>query len=142
MTSMTEPESDIDTTIARPSYLNLGKVWVLSNFLSDNSLCNLVIDRMLEKLSRFLTHKVSSVSLSWIYDRTHSASKLRLLLTDVMISRIDEGTFTREAKGYPQELMFEFARKYAMGRSRQLPGPTFADRCSYHDHDEGEARCT
>lgn len=136
MSLMTEPLS-----FTSPSYLHLGKIWILSNYFGNNALGNLVIDRLLQTMDRLLFHRVSTPTLQYLFTNLPVDSKIRRLFIDAVTATMNGTTFEKEGKSLPQEIVFELARRHAFGQSPQLPGPTFADRCKYHTHDEGEAEC-
>ena len=141
MTLMTEPPSDRDSQFAPPSYLNLAKVWILANFLGNDLLCNVVIDRLLTKLDGLPRHKIVPSSLQYIFEKMSEGSKFRRLVLDVMAARMTGNCFKSNGAEYPQAGGFDMARRFAHGLSPQLPGPTYQERCKYHEHGEEEQHC-
>ena len=141
MTRMTEPNSLPGAPLIRPSYLNMAKVWVLSNFLGNNTLCNRVIDRFLQKWDSMTDITVAVNTVRYIFDSTSEDSKLRQLLIDAMSARVSKNWMDKCATEAPHALLVAFSQRYACGMLPQPPGPTQADRCKYHTHDEGEEKC-
>lgn len=102
-----------------PSYLSLGKAWILGDMLLDHSFCNKMIDLTLRRFRTFVAgsrEKANDTTLDHIWQHTAEDSKLRLLHTDICA-----GFYTR-------------------GKTYQK-GPSKEARCYYHIHDEGRVAC-
>lgn len=137
MSVMPEPP----TTVVGPSYLNLGKVWILASYVGNNTICNLVVDRLLQKAQLPYNGMVNSSTLQYIFENTSQDSQMQRLLVDIMKANITLQWFDLECNDYPAELIMAFARAYVTVEKPKVPGPSYADRCKYHIHEEGEETC-
>lgn len=127
---------------APPSYLNFGKVWALANYLGAPELRNLVIDGIIEKFATSVA-RINVLSLKRIWKMTFAGSTIRRVLVDYTVNTRCYSGSDAQAKmqALPEEIVQEAARRWLLGISKQ-PVPAFQDRCKYHEHAEGEPRCT
>lgn len=121
LNSMPEPVLLAHETPSPPALLNLTKVWILSNFLSNGTLCNQVIDRILQKLDGEPGTTVAARTLQYIFQFTAEDSKLRALYVEAMLARPNEKHFEKWGHEYPQDLLFQFARNMLLISNQHCP---------------------
>lgn len=122
------------------SNANLGKLWSFGNFLNDHVFANRVIDRLLQRFDNSPGQIVFPESLGNIWTITPQGCDVQRVLLDMMAARMNEQDLEKDKDKYPQDLLLELAKRYVSGQGKGK-SPTFADRCNYHTHEDGEARC-
>ena len=137
----------LDTTLmiepinsAPPAYLNLTKLWVLGNFVSDHVFTNSVIDRLLLKLALLPGHAVSGQTLQYIWEHTPQNCGIQRLFIEATAARTAENHIETWKNEILREILLDLSKRYASGRTTKK-SPTFADRCKYHTHENGEPKC-
>ncbi|KAK5728055.1 hypothetical protein LTR17_012252 [Elasticomyces elasticus] len=123
-----------------PSFLNLTKAWLLSTYLQDDALCNKLIDLQLAKYQASGSGVVSKSTLDYVFEHTPAESHIARLFLDALASASDAEGFAASGKDLPSPVLFDMARRFAGGEQKRLP--MLRDRCNYHIHPEGQARCS
>lgn len=118
-----------------------GEVYVLANYLQSNTLCNLVVDYVLKGADMVPANTFFPEVLAYFFANTTHESKMRLLFLDMMSARINEAWLNKYEEECPPELLLVLAKRYVAGKTSKPPGPTYADRCKYHIHEEGKETC-
>ncbi|KAK3707250.1 hypothetical protein LTR37_012251 [Vermiconidia calcicola] len=117
----------------------LCKTYVAADVLLDRHLKNEVIDQLLG-LSTYPLDAVSEDYVNYIWSNTHVNSGIRRCIADYLAPT----TSARDAKVLSREALVDLVARLIELRDypdlAYLPG--FSDRCKYHEHVEGEKRCT
>ncbi|KAK5717200.1 hypothetical protein LTR15_009089 [Elasticomyces elasticus] len=117
MTLMKEPPGYAVT----PSFLNLDKAWLLSSYLQDDMLCNMITDRTIEKFQLNKSGLMAMTTLQYVFDHTPSDSPIGRLFLDGFAAASSARWFAREGTDYPQAVLFDMAKRFAGGEQKQLP---------------------
>lgn len=141
MTLISEPTE----TAIPPSFLNLCKLWMLSNYLQDFVLCNAVVDRALQKIA---THEedrtsftVAPSTLCYVWDNLAPDAPFRTLCLDsALASRVPTHRADEIVKAMPDEVSLMLAARYVAGEEKPKP-PGMEDKCKYHIHAGNEETC-
>lgn len=120
MSLMPEPSLRANDRNSPPAYINLGKVWILGNFLHDHIVGNRVIDRFLQKLDSDPAARVHTQSLEHIWNNTPQGCGLQRVLLETMAVRITEEDFEKYRQDYPQDFLFELAKNTFQSRKGQV----------------------
>lgn len=124
-----------------PSYLNLGKVWSFGSYIGDNRFCNTVVDLALERFDALPGRPVKPLTLQQVWTMVHPDSAIRRLFKDMCIARYSDPYFDKHYEELPLDIVREMARRFASGEVKEGSGPTSVDRCNYHVHEGGAAKC-
>ena len=139
---MSEPKQPPgEPEITTSSYWNLGKVWIFASSSGNHALCNCVVDHILERLEAIPNETIDGLSLRYLFNSMPKGSKIRQLLLDMMAASVDGEWIEKWGNDAPFAVILDLAKRYAEKVSAGMSGPTFADRCVYHLHDKGEAKC-
>ncbi|KAK4950300.1 hypothetical protein LTR10_011281 [Elasticomyces elasticus] len=136
MSQMPEPDGMADP----PSFLNLNKVWMLSRYLQDDDLCNRINDCAIRKIQLRNSGLISKSTLQHCFEHNSTESAIGRLFLDALAASSNAAWFALDGQGLPSAVLFDMARKFAGGEQKRLP--TMKDRCNYHIHPEGQARCS
>ena len=80
----------------KPTFKNLGKLWILGNFLEDNASMNATIDRFLRKCDALPRMGVRVDAVEFIWANTMEDCPLCKLVLDILSARFLEQTLVRK----------------------------------------------
>ena len=127
--------------IAAYNYEVLMRLYVMAHFLLDTAFRNVVVDSTIKTLDN-TKFRPGVPSIRYIWDKTPEKCAMKRLITRLWTLDVPASHF-RDTEGYPgfqASLLEDFCR--LRDSSMQLEGVNFKTRCSYHEHDEQQPRCT
>lgn len=138
-------ENDAYSETGSREWPRLLKLFILGDAIQDKRFCNVVIDGLIHKTKTEQKYPTSLAKDACA--QLPSKSPLRRLLIDYWAWVTNDEWFENDGdpKDAPQEFWVEVARRTMQAAKDRLGPqssyPWVVDRCQYHEHAEGEARC-
>lgn len=128
-----------------PAYDKIGhlcRLWAVGDCLQDNCFKNHVMDHiLLHELPRRRILKMSAILTG--LECTTPKSALRVWIVDHLAAFMSVRDLDVASILISAEVVFEVMRKVLTLRGKRVGegAPEYKDRCKYHEHSEGTARC-
>ncbi|EME38705.1 hypothetical protein DOTSEDRAFT_28923 [Dothistroma septosporum NZE10] len=126
---------------AQPLYHVLVCIWRQAHHYQLFDLCNKTVDCMFARHRKFPDVRPSSNSLIDACALV-SESGARRPLVDVAVWTFDGPAFDQLGAQLPKEVLLAVTRKLMAGEQKQDSNPVRKPRCHYHNHSEGDTKCT
>ena len=142
MNILPEPEPTASGRYIAPSYLHLGKVWAMGNYFGDIELRDRIINIIIIRANE-VTRAISVDTLQKTWSKTPPGSTIRRLYVAIMVCHASTSELEKYADQWPIEVFEEATRRYFANDPREEAAvPKWADRCSYHEHEAGDPKCS
>ena len=138
---------DLDTSAMRevpgltvpPSNLVLTKLHVLADYFGNQRMCNLVVDRIIQKVDD-VPEPIDIQELLQLWCCLPETSRIRSLFLNIATAQATfEWLSAPEAEHIPQEFTLSIARSRFPGG--EIACPAWDHRCMYHTHPAGKSLC-
>jgi hypothetical protein len=109
--------------------LALVELWVLAEKLLIPALQNVVVREIEEH--RSCSHKINTLCLHYVYEKTKRGSLLRRLMVDMCFSHLKVPSYMKHPERYPQEMLIELVTAFgneiaSLDRTKAAPSTDFS----------------
>lgn len=113
----------------------LAKVWSLADYFGATTLCNLVTDRC------EIRGQEGSCPVPTAFKGLPRGSTIWRLYVDMNADCLDHEYFEANQAEYPREVLIDVMKKWLSDETKIDKSLRQKERCHYHDHPDGEAKC-